>query len=301
MSRQANPWAATGPVMPQRADRADAASDQALPGEVFLRDGTPALIWPLLPTDAETLRDMFRRLSPDSRRHRFLQALHQLDETMIRLLVDSVDGVHHIALLLVALPPGGQEEPAGVARLVQIPGDPASAEISVTVVDAWQRRGVGTALVSALMERRPPAVMRLSAVVEAGNHAPLTLLGRTGRMSADLPERGLQEVTVDLLPVSQPRSAVLTAAELWARGGQELADQAYLLFRRPQEGLIQAIEGYLEFVARATDVNLDLTVKWIQAASAPFRANGEQHAMGSPPGRGGSPACLAGGLAYSGR
>ena len=37
------------------------------PGEFVLRDGTPAMIWPLLPTDAETLRDVFRRLSPGSR------------------------------------------------------------------------------------------------------------------------------------------------------------------------------------------------------------------------------------------
>ena len=56
------------------------APGTALPGEFVLRDGTPALIWPLLPTDAEMLRDMFRRLSPESRRHRFLQVLDQLDE-----------------------------------------------------------------------------------------------------------------------------------------------------------------------------------------------------------------------------
>ena len=89
------------------------ASGQVLPGEFVLRDGTPALIWPLLPTDAETLRDVFRRLSPDSRRHRFLQVLDQLDDPMIRRLVDSVDGVHHIALLLTVLPPAGKEKPAG--------------------------------------------------------------------------------------------------------------------------------------------------------------------------------------------
>ena len=56
------------------------ASGQVLPGEFVLRDGTPAMIWPLLPTDAETLRDVFRRLSPGSRRHRFLQVLDQLDD-----------------------------------------------------------------------------------------------------------------------------------------------------------------------------------------------------------------------------
>ena len=49
------------------------ASGQVLPGEFVLQDGTPAMIWPLLPTDAETLRDVFRRLSPGSRHRRFLR------------------------------------------------------------------------------------------------------------------------------------------------------------------------------------------------------------------------------------
>ncbi len=101
------------------------AAGQVLPGEFVLQDGTPAMLWPLLPTDAETLRDVFRRLSPGSRYHRFLQVINQLDDPMIRLLVDSVDGVHHIALLVIVLPPAGQEELIGVAHLVQ---DPAGAE-----------------------------------------------------------------------------------------------------------------------------------------------------------------------------
>ena len=35
------------------------AAGQVLPGEFFLQDGTPAMIWPLLPTDAEMLREGF--------------------------------------------------------------------------------------------------------------------------------------------------------------------------------------------------------------------------------------------------
>ena len=115
------------------------ASGQVLPGEFVLRDGTPALIWPLLPTDAETLRDLFRRLSPDSRRHRFLELLDELDDTMIRLLVDSVDGAQHIALLLTVLPPEGTEEPAGVAHLLQYSDDPATADIAGA--DDWPGPG----------------------------------------------------------------------------------------------------------------------------------------------------------------
>jgi RimJ/RimL family protein N-acetyltransferase len=171
---------------------------RALPGELSLRDGTPALIWPLLPTDAETLRDMFRRLSPESRQRRFLSTLSELDDAMIQRLVGDVDGVHHIALLLIALPPDGKERPVGVARLIQDPADPANADVAFAVVDDWQGRGVGTALTEALMRRRPPAVRRLRTEVDADNRASLALLARAGRVSSSGPQQGVVDVTVEL-------------------------------------------------------------------------------------------------------
>lgn len=171
---------------------------QALPGEFCLKDGTPALIWPLLPTDAAALREGFRRLSPQSRRGRFLGALGDLDDSMIRRLVDGVDGVHHVALVLVVLPPDGEEGPAGVARLVQDPADPAAADIAITVADEWQGRGVGTALVTALMQRRPAGVTQLRTTVYAGNHASLALLAGAGQLSSGQAHLGILDVTVDL-------------------------------------------------------------------------------------------------------
>jgi len=170
----------------------------ALPGELPLRDGTPALIWPLLPTDARLLREMFRRLSPKSRQRRFLSVLSELDDAMIRLLVGGVDGVHHVALLLIVLPPDGEERPVGVGRLIQDPADPATADIAFTVADDWQGRGVGTTLAQALMERRPAAVRRLRTEVDAENRASLALLARAGRMSSSVAYRGVVDVTVEL-------------------------------------------------------------------------------------------------------
>ena len=244
------------------------AAGQVLPGEFVLQDGTPAMIWPLLPTDAETLRDVFRRLSPGSRYHRFLQVLDQLDDPMIRLLVDSVDGVHHIALLLIVLPPAGQEELIGVAHLVQDPADPATADIAVTVVDDWQGRGAGTALVSALLARRPAAVTRLRTLVAAGNRASLALLADAGRASSGLPEQGVLDVTVELPAATRARSAAEKVAGFWAQGARKLIDQTYMFPPLPQAGLIPAVERYFEFVQRMAEMNRDLTVKWVQAASA---------------------------------
>jgi RimJ/RimL family protein N-acetyltransferase len=172
--------------------------DTTLAGEFALRDGTPALIWPLLPSDGRTLREGFRRLSPESRRSRFLSPLSDLDEEMIERLVDDVDGVHHVAVVLVVLPRDGLEQPVGVGRLIQDPSDPASADIAVTVLDPWQGHGVGAALVRALMERRPAGLRRIRTVVDADNRASLALLAGSGRMSSSVTRRGVVDVTVEL-------------------------------------------------------------------------------------------------------
>jgi acetyltransferase len=163
------------------------------------------MIWPLLPTDAGTVRDIFRRMSPESRQCRFLIPITELSDSMIGYLVGSVDGVHHIALVLTVLPPDGEERPAGIARLLQTRADPATADIAFAVADDWQGRGAGTALVAALMQRRPAAVRRLRTAVAAGNHASLALLAKTGHMPASQAELGVLDVTVHLTPAGQAR------------------------------------------------------------------------------------------------
>jgi len=84
------------------------------------------------------------------------------------------------------------------AFLLQYSDDPATADIAVTVADDWQGHGVGTALVSALLERRPAAVTRLRTVVDAGNRASLALLAGAGRLSSHPDSPGVLDVTVEL-------------------------------------------------------------------------------------------------------
>jgi RimJ/RimL family protein N-acetyltransferase len=169
--------------------------------EVTLRDGTPALIWPLLDTDRDLLREGFTELSPASRQQRFLTALPALSATMLQLLVDDVDGVDHLALLLTVLPADGSARPVGVARLVRYRSDPSTADVAVTVTDAWQGRGVAGALLAELLRRRSEGIVRLRTTVAADNRASLAMLARLGTMTThcDSPGVLIAEVS-DLAP-----------------------------------------------------------------------------------------------------
>jgi RimJ/RimL family protein N-acetyltransferase len=170
--------------------------------ETVLADGTPALIWSLLDSDAEMLRRGYAELSPASRRSRFLTELPELSDRLLRVLVDTVDGVDHVAVVLVALPPGGGARPVGVARLVRYPGEPGVADVAVTVLDEWQGRGVGTALLAAVLDRRQPGVTRLRTTVAADNRASLAMLRRAGRTDVRREGGGVLTVEVTGLPAA---------------------------------------------------------------------------------------------------
>ena len=94
-------------------------------------------------------------------------------------------------------------------------------------------------------------------------------------MSSGLPEQGVLDVTVELPAATRARSTVEKAADLWLEGARKFLDQTYMLSRLPQ-GLIPAVERYFEFTRRMAEMNRDLTVKWVEAASALSGVAGEQ-------------------------
>ena len=110
-------------------------------------------------------------------------------------------------------------------------------------------------------------VTRLRTLVAAGNRASLALLAEAGRVSSGLPEQGVLDVRVELPAATRARSTVEKAADLWAQGARKLIDQTYMFPPLPQAGLIPAVERYFEFVQRMAEMNRDLTVEWVQAAS----------------------------------
>jgi GNAT superfamily N-acetyltransferase len=119
--------------------------------EILNVDGTDLIVRPILLSDADGLNRMFGRLSRRSVYLRFFSPISQLSPAMLARLSD-VDHLRRDAL--VAL---DGTEIVAVARYDAArpdePGDDTrtrDAEIAVTVVDAWQRRGLAHRLLERL-------------------------------------------------------------------------------------------------------------------------------------------------------
>lgn len=207
--------------------------------QVRLRDGTDAFVLPLQRTDKETLAAEFETLTPESRRRRFLAPMMHLSDTMLEHLVDDVDGIDHVALVLCVETSPEVYDPVALARMVRYPDVPDAADLAVTVKDAWQGRGVATALLEVLVRGRPVGVDRIVTEVFTKNRASLAMLCRLGRVSEEPLGSGVSEVVVDLalpetsssLPQSvdthpETRASALTSAGAVEKGTPPRRDHA---------------------------------------------------------------------------
>jgi len=165
---------------------------------VQLSDGTAAVIHPYLPVSRAAIEDAYAHLSPASQFHRFLTAVPYLTDSMLHHLVDDIDGVDHIALVLVLEPDAGADSIIGVARMIRYQDRPTAADVAVTIRDEWHGRGAATALLDALVRHRPEGVNRIVTVVADDNPASLAMLRRLGETTVTPTDRGTSDVVVDL-------------------------------------------------------------------------------------------------------
>ena len=116
-----------------------------------LRDGTRVMFRCIRPEDKQMLREGFESLSAESRYRRFMTSKNRLTDSELRYLTE-LDGEDHFAIVAGVRHLLKPDEGMGVARFVRLPGQPSVAESAVTVLDAHQGRGLGTALLQRLME-----------------------------------------------------------------------------------------------------------------------------------------------------
>jgi RimJ/RimL family protein N-acetyltransferase len=173
-----------------------------------LRDGTEVLIRPIQGTDAPLLADGFARLSPRSRQMRFLTTKTELSPAELRYFTE-IDHHDHEALGAVDRADG---RGVGVARYVRSAVDAQSAEIAVTVVDEWQRRGLGTELVAQLSERAlQEGIRRFTALVAADNVA---IAGLARTVGADLVRRESATIVYEIPLVPRELSGCTGARQV---------------------------------------------------------------------------------------
>jgi RimJ/RimL family protein N-acetyltransferase len=139
--------------------------------------GIPIRVRPIAPDDRARLAAMFTGLSERSRYLRFHAAKPKLSERELTYLTD-IDHRRHEALVALDAQDGSI---VGVARYATAPDDSGTADLAVTVADAWQGQGIGTLLGRELLARaRENAMHELTAISLPDNGPARRVLIRLG-------------------------------------------------------------------------------------------------------------------------
>jgi GNAT superfamily N-acetyltransferase len=115
--------------------------------ELTLSDGRQVQVRPVLPSDAEELRQAILTADADTLRARFLGGPPPVNDELLRRLT-CLDYVERFALVARAQDGHG----VAIARYALLPDGP-TAEVAVAVDPPWRRVGLATQLVRLLAQR----------------------------------------------------------------------------------------------------------------------------------------------------
>jgi acyl-CoA hydrolase/ribosomal protein S18 acetylase RimI-like enzyme len=161
-----------------------------------LPDGVEVRVRAARQTDERKVHELLYALSAESVYQRYFapREIHPRAEVLDLLDTDPRSSCALVAELV------GDGTLLGIARYDL---DPTSAmgELGIVVADAWQKRGVGTALVRRLVEvGKTHGMKALRADVLVSNPGMIALLRRIGLSEVGLPESGVYDVKVLLPP-----------------------------------------------------------------------------------------------------
>jgi len=157
----------------------------------------PILFRHIRPDDKGRLSVALGRLSPESRRRRFLMPKPRFSSSELRYLTE-IDGFDHVAIVAVSA-----EDPDvfyGVARFVRLRDDPETAEAAIVVADALQGQGLGRELGRRLAdEARERGVKRFTASLLSDNVAARRLFASISERLEARQEGAIQELVAELV------------------------------------------------------------------------------------------------------
>ena len=161
---------------------------------VLLRDGTTADLVAMDPADEVRLLRFHGTLSADTTYLRYFSPHPHLSQDELHRFthVDHQDREAVVALV--------DDEIVGVARFDRIDHGP-EAEVAFVVSDAWQGRGLGTALFRHLVDRAVAAgVQRFTAETLPHNRRMLAVFCHAGLPHTTRFADGVVDVVIDLPP-----------------------------------------------------------------------------------------------------
>jgi RimJ/RimL family protein N-acetyltransferase len=144
---------------------------------LVLGDGTRLLLRQIDAEDSDGLAALFARLTPESRRRRFLSPKPRLTARELAYLTD-IDHVHHEAIAAVDQRDGSI---VGVGRYADHADRPRIADVAVEVADELHGMGIGTALGRRTVKRaRANGLTHLTATTLWENRSARAALRRLG-------------------------------------------------------------------------------------------------------------------------
>ncbi|MEO8461502.1 MAG: GNAT family N-acetyltransferase [Dokdonella sp.] len=162
-----------------------------------LRDGTTVLIRAIRDDDEELERRFIERLSPQSRRFRFLGEIKSPDPKLLRQFTH-VDHVHDEAFVAL-IADGAVQREIGVSRYSLL-GDGVTCECAVAVSDEWHNQGLATLLMNHLIGvARRRGISRMYSIDAPDNQAMRDLAEHLGFVRSRDPNDARQVLhTLDL-------------------------------------------------------------------------------------------------------
>ncbi len=162
-----------------------------------LKDGTKVHIRPIKPEDEPLLHEAVAAMSERTVYFRFFSPLKRIPDALAHRLA-VVDYNDRFALVATTHRPTGNERILGVARYDRV-ANADVAEVAVAVVDEFQRRGLGGALLAILARvARKHGIKSFSLIVLPENQQMLGLLRKMGWIHHAKLSGGVYDISFDL-------------------------------------------------------------------------------------------------------